>query len=79
MPDSSHSITLHSVDGRGRIRLSIDPPLNYSSNRIDLTLDEKSPAFQALSQAWGKSFPQTGAAYVVCSPVILNYEGCSTI
>ena len=76
MPDTGHSITLRSVNGRGQIRLSIDPPLNYSSNRIDLTLDEKSPAFQALSQAWGKSLTQPGAEYVVCSPVILNYEGC---
>jgi len=78
MADTIQSMTLYVADGGRRVWLSIEPPLDFSAGKIDLTLDEQSPAFQALSQAWSKSLTQT-VAYVVCSPVILNYDPCSPI
>lgn len=79
MADTVHSITLDLSDDGRSMRLSIHAPLRYSSGGLELLLDEKSPAFQALSKVWDKSSTTTGAATVLCAPVILNYSECSTL
>jgi hypothetical protein len=77
MDDTTRSMTLHVKDGGRRFRLSIEPPLDLAPWGIGVSLDETSSAFQALSQAWGKSLTQTETAYVLCAPIILNWDECA--
>jgi hypothetical protein len=76
MADTIHSITVERTPEGRPIRLSMHAPLHYSPGGVELSLDDQSPAFQAVSQAWGKSLQQARVESAVCSPVILNYEGC---